>query len=108
MSAADADRQRLTFGGELWTDANGKAMVELAPYLRDRALSYRYQIRPLSRVADVTVAAKLADGRLLITSNAPHLKVAWQVTTCPRRHGRGAGRREQRHPGNASHKEEKQ
>ena len=108
MAAADADRQRLTFGGELWTDANGKATVELAPYLRDRAFSYRYQIRPLNRVADVTVAAELADGRLLITSNAPHLKVTWQLTACPRRHDESAGRSEQSQPGSTSHREEKQ
>lgn len=107
MAAADADEPRLTFGGELWTDAQGKATVELAPYLRGRALSYRYQIRPLHQVADATVAAEIANGRLVIASNAPHLKLAWQVTACPCRANSGVGRREQSRPGKTTRKEEK-
>jgi hypothetical protein len=79
MTAADADEPRLTFGGELWTDAHGNATVELAPYLRGRALGYRYEIRPLSQVADATIAAEIENGRLVIASSAPHLKLAWQV-----------------------------
>lgn len=84
MTAADADEPRLTFGGELWTDGHGKATVELAPYLRGRALSYRYEIRPLSQVADATIVAEIANGRLVIASSAPHLKLAWRVITSAR------------------------
>jgi hypothetical protein len=107
MSSAEADTERLTFGGELWTDANGKAEVELAPYLRDRGLSYRYQIRLLNPAADAAVAAELAKGRLLISSNAPHLKLAWQVTAYARRHRGHAGQGVQSQPGTTPQEEEK-
>jgi hypothetical protein len=89
MDAADADETGVvTFGGELWTDASGSAAVELAAYLRDRPLSYGYEIRPLNRAAaDTKLTAELLNGRLLITSATPHLKLAWQVTAKPRTHG---------------------
>ncbi len=85
MAGAESRSEGVTFGGELWTDASGSAAVELAPYLRDRAVSYSYEIRPMMAPGHGSVAAELIDGRLLITSNAPHLKVEWRVTAWPRR-----------------------
>jgi hypothetical protein len=83
--APTPNRDGLTFGGELWTNASGSAVVDLAPYLRDRALSYGYEIRPVRGGDAKSVAAEFVDGRLLITSDAPHLKVEWRVTAWPRR-----------------------
>jgi hypothetical protein len=85
MAAAESRSEGATFGGELWTDASGSAAVELAPYLRDRAVAYTYEIRPLKALGHGSVAAELIDGRLLIRSDAPHLKVEWRVTAWPRR-----------------------
>jgi hypothetical protein len=85
MARARPRPEAITFGGELWTDASGRAAVDLAPYLRDRAVSYSYEIRPLKAPARASVAAELVDGRLLINSDAPHLKVEWRVTAWPRR-----------------------
>jgi hypothetical protein len=85
MAGTESTSQRVTFGGELWTDASGSAAVELAPYLRDRAVSYSYEIRPLKALGHGSVTAELVDGRLLINSDAPHLKVEWRVTAWPRR-----------------------
>jgi len=85
--AASKSDDGIMFGGELWTDAAGSAVVELAPYLRDRALSYRYEIRPIKPASHAAVAAELIDGRLLITSDTPHLKVEWRVTAWPRIRG---------------------
>jgi hypothetical protein len=88
MAAAGSNPGEVTFGGELWTDASGSAVVELAPYLRDRAVSYSYEIRPVKALGDGSVTAALVDGRLLITSDAPHLKVEWRVDARPRRRER--------------------
>jgi hypothetical protein len=88
MAGADSKRRKVTFGGELWTDARGSAVVELAPYFRDRSVSYSYEIRPV-RLLEAAVAAELVDGRLLITSDTPHLKVEWRISVLPRRRVKG-------------------
>jgi hypothetical protein len=79
------------FGGELWTDARGSAVVELASYLRDRPVSYSYEMRPVTPT-EALVTAELVDGRLLITSDTPHLKVEWRIAASPRRHAKGGKR----------------
>ncbi len=84
MAAAGSNPGEVTFGGELWTDADGSAVVELAPYLRDRAVTYRYEIRPLKTHTGTSITAELVDGRLQIRSDAPHLKIEWQITATPR------------------------
>ena len=65
------------FGGEVWTDERGGAIVVLPDFLQGRDLDYEYELRPL---APGTVSAELVDGRLRITSKPPHLKVAWRLS----------------------------
>lgn len=85
MAVGRSNSEGVTFGGELWTDAHGSAEVELAHYLSDRSISYTYEIRPMRAPRGVSVAAEVVSGRLRITSNAPHLKVAWRVTASSRK-----------------------
>lgn len=66
-----------TFGGEVWTDEDGDAVVLLPPYLRGRELEYVYVLRT---AAGESVAASLAGDRLTIKSEAPHTKVQWGLT----------------------------
>jgi hypothetical protein len=91
MTRADGKPESLMFGGELWTDARGSAVVELAPYLRGRSVSYSYELRPVTPT-EATVAAELVDGRLLISSDTPHLKVEWRIAASPRRRARDGER----------------
>ena len=64
-------------GGEVWMDEHGEAVVVLPDHLHGRELEYEYRLH----CADRTEAtAELADGRLSITSAAPHAKVAWRLT----------------------------
>jgi len=76
-----------TYGGEVWTDAHGSAVVLLPPYLRGRELEYAYELEATS--AEVT--AVLEDARLTITSVVPHLKVAWRLTPRAESHGEPGG-----------------
>jgi hypothetical protein len=66
-----------TYGGEVWTDEHGSAVVLLPPYLHGRELEYAYE---LEAATAVEVTAVLEDARLAITSVTPHLKVAWRLT----------------------------
>jgi hypothetical protein len=93
MGVASSNSGEVSFGGELWTDADGSAVVELAPYLRDRALTYRYEIRPLKARTGTSIAAELVDGRLQIRSDAPHLKIEWRITASPRTSEQEQGKR---------------
>ena len=69
-----------TYGGEVWTDERGRAVVVLPPYLLGRELEYAYE---LESAAPAEVTAVLEDARLTITSVVPHLKVAWRLTPRP-------------------------
>jgi hypothetical protein len=63
-------------GGEVWTDELGEAVVVLPDHLHGRELEYEYRLH----CADPADAgAELSDGRLTITSAAPHVKVAWRL-----------------------------
>jgi hypothetical protein len=79
--------EHATLGGEVWTDERGRAVVVLPAHLQGRELEYEYELHPTE---PAVASARLADGRLTITSDTPHLEVAWQVI--PSR-GARAGRR---------------
>ena len=68
--------EREILGGEVWMDESGHAVVVLPDHLHGRELEYEYRLQ----CADPAGAsAELADGRLTITSEAPHAKVAWRL-----------------------------
>ena len=68
--------EHATLGGEVWTDERGGAVVVLPTHLQGRELEYEYELHPTE---PAVASARLADGRLTITSEAPHLKVAWRL-----------------------------
>jgi hypothetical protein len=69
--------EHATLGGEVWTDERGRAVVVLPAHLQGRELEYDYELHP---TGPSVASARLADGRLTITSETPHLKVAWRLT----------------------------
>ena len=64
-------------GGEVWMDEHGEAVVVLPDHLHGRELEYEYR---LQSAGGSGATAELVDGRLTITSTAPHAKVAWRLT----------------------------
>jgi hypothetical protein len=68
--------EHATLGGEVWTDERGRAVVVLPAHLQGRELEYEYELHPTE---PAVASARLADGRLTITSDTPHLEVAWRV-----------------------------
>jgi hypothetical protein len=71
-------QQHEIFGGEVWLDAHGEAVVVLPDHLLGRELEYEYRLQSW-HTAEAT--AELVDGRLTITSEAPHQKVAWRLVS---------------------------
>ena len=66
-------------GGEVWMDEHGEAVVVLPNHLYGRELEYEYRLESAGSSGAV---AELVDGRLTITSTAPHVKVAWRLVYC--------------------------
>jgi hypothetical protein len=66
--------------GEVWLDELGEAVIVLPDHLHGRKLEYECRLHG----AESTGArAELSDGRLTVTSSAPHRKIAWRLEVAP-------------------------
>jgi len=82
MSEAEARRTReaWSYSGEVWTDADGRAIVVLPSFVRSHRDGFQYDLTPLSPEAAAHVAAEISEGRFTVATDQPHVKVAWRVT----------------------------
>ena len=67
-------------GGEVWLDERGEAVIVLPDHLHGRELEYECRLR---RAESTGARAELSDGRLTVTSSAPHRKIAWRLEVTP-------------------------
>lgn len=77
-------RNRISFRGEVWTDARGRATVSLPRDAYPLHAELEYALHPIEAVTEVRLAAELREGRFSIETDEPHVKVAWQITTTKR------------------------
>jgi hypothetical protein len=68
------------YDGNVVTDANGEATVELPAYFQSLNRDFRYQLTVLGTFAQAIVAEEIKGNRFLIRTSAPGVKVSWQVT----------------------------
>lgn len=82
MSDASQDRAResWSYSGEVWTDANGRAVVLLPQFVRTHRAGFEYRLTPVDSECAAVVADEIADDRFTIATDKPHVKVAWGVT----------------------------
>jgi hypothetical protein len=66
--------------GNVTTDANGEATVTLPDDFEDRNRDFRYQLTVIGTFAQAIVANEIHNSRFHIKTNAPKVKVSWQVT----------------------------
>jgi hypothetical protein len=86
-------REGWSYSGEVWTDAAGRAVVALPPFVRLHRDGFDYELTPLADGCEATVAEAIAGGRFAIATSEPHVKVAWRVTPLREKPGReGSGR----------------
>jgi hypothetical protein len=69
----------------VWTDARGYATVALPRAAGRMHGSLAYELRPVTEGVTAEIAAELMDGRFMIATDEPHVKVAWRVTSEPMR-----------------------
>jgi hypothetical protein len=73
-------REPWSYSGEVWTDANGRAVVVLPSFVRAHPAGFDYELTPLGSSANARLATQIRDGRFTVATDQPHVKVAWRVT----------------------------
>jgi hypothetical protein len=73
-------REGWSYSGEVWTDESGRAVVVLPPFVRSHRAGFEYELTPVDSGCSATVAKEIVEGRFTISTNRPHMKVAWRIT----------------------------
>jgi hypothetical protein len=68
------------YNGNITTDQNGEAVVEMPNYFDALNKDFRYQLTVIGQFAQAIVASEMKDNRFMIKTNAASVKVSWQVT----------------------------
>ena len=73
-------REGWSYSGEVWTDAYGRAVVALPPFVQLHRDGFDYELTAIGSACEATVAEPIAAGHFTIATSEPHVKVAWRLT----------------------------
>lgn len=68
------------YDGNITTDHNGIAVVELPDYFEALNRDFRYQLTVVGQFAQAIIAEEVKENRFTIQTSSPGVKVSWQVT----------------------------
>ena len=68
------------YTGNVTTDAQGEATVQLPDWFEALNTDFRYQLTVIGQFAQAIVAREIENHQFRIRTNAPAVKVSWQVT----------------------------
>lgn len=68
------------YNGNVVTDAEGRATVQLPEYFEALNKDFRYQLTCIGTFAQVIVEREVSGNSFIIRSDKPNVKVSWQVT----------------------------
>ena len=68
------------YNGNVTTDENGIAVVELPEYVEPNNKDFRYQLTPFGSFAHCIVKEEIKDNKFVIATDLPNVKVSWQIT----------------------------
>ncbi|MEW5876536.1 MAG: hypothetical protein AB1751_00520 [Acidobacteriota bacterium] len=68
------------YNGNVVTDEEGRAVVELPEWFEALNRDFRYQLTVIGRFAQAIVEEEIKNNRFVIRTNMAHVKVSWQVT----------------------------
>ncbi|GBC80808.1 hypothetical protein HRbin09_02058 [bacterium HR09] len=68
------------YNGNVVTDEEGRAVVELPEWFEALNKDFRYQLTVIGRFAQAIVEEEIKNNRFVIRTNMAHVKVSWQVT----------------------------
>ncbi len=68
------------YNGNVTTNNNGIATVELPDYFLSLNKDYRYQLTVIGTFAQAIIKEEVSNNKFVIQTNEPNVKVSWQVT----------------------------
>ncbi len=68
------------YNGNVVTNARGYAVVTMPPWFEALNADFRYQLTTIGPLAQATVAREIKNGKFVIRTSKPHVKISWQVT----------------------------
>ena len=68
------------YNGNVVTDVNGEAVVEMPDYFESLNRDFRYQLTVIGTFAQAIVADEIKGNRFAIKTSTPNVKVSWQIT----------------------------
>jgi hypothetical protein len=75
------------YNGNVVTDGNGDAVVQLPDWFEALNRDFRYQLTVIGQFARAIVASEVSKQRFTIKTDQPNVKVSWQVTAFGKTHG---------------------
>jgi len=79
-SFVESPDMKNVYDGNVVTDEEGRAVVELPAYFEVLNRDFRYQLTVVGRFAQAIVEEEVANNRFVIRTNLANVKVSWQVT----------------------------
>ncbi|MBN2227473.1 MAG: hypothetical protein JW763_08915 [candidate division Zixibacteria bacterium] len=68
------------YNGNVITDGNGEAIVELPDYFEALNKDFRYQLTVIGDFSQAIIAEEISNNKFTIRTDKPEVKVSWQVT----------------------------
>ena len=68
------------YNGNITTDVNGDAVVDLPAYFSALNREFRYQLTAIGTFTQAIIAEKINDNHFRIKTSVPNVEVSWQVT----------------------------
>ncbi len=68
------------YSGNIVTDLEGYAWVELPAYFEALNKDFKYQLTPIGKLSMVAVIEKIKNNKFLIQSSLPNVEISWQVS----------------------------
>ena len=68
------------YTGNVTTDAQGEAVVNLPEWFETLNGDFRYQLTVIGQFAQAIVGSKISDHRFTVRTDKPNVEVSWQVT----------------------------
>jgi hypothetical protein len=68
------------YNGNITTDVNGMATIELPEYFSALNKDFKYQLSALNSFSEIMIYQEVTDNKFVIKSEIPNVKISWQVT----------------------------
>jgi trimeric autotransporter adhesin len=79
-SAVESSDMMNIYNGNVTTDAEGNATVQMPDWFEALNRDFRYQLTVIGQPAQAYVSRELADQEFAIKTDKPNVKVSWQIT----------------------------